>query len=199
VHLRRATLPLTALLLASCATVRVPPPDVAARSRTARSYSGRLRVKLEGRELRARATVLLAFARPDGLRIEVPGPGGLRLVAVARGGELAAAFPADRAVYTGPADAAGMEALLGVALAPVEVMDLLVGAPSARLARNEVRWGRTLPRRIDAWLTDGSRLQVTVEEAEIDVDLPASAFQPPPSRGYRPVDAQEARGLWGRR
>ena len=68
-------------------------PDVAARAQAARAYSGRLRVKLDGRELRARATVLLAFQRPDALRIEVPGPGGLRLVAVASGERLVAAFP----------------------------------------------------------------------------------------------------------
>jgi hypothetical protein len=177
----------------------VPPPDVAARAQAARSYSGRLRVKLDGRELRARATVLLAFERPDALRIEVPGPGGLRLVAVARAGRLTAAFPVDRAVYTGPADAPGMEALLGVALTPEEVMDLLLGAPPSRLAASEVRWGKLLPRRVDARLTDGSRLQVSVEEAEIDPTLPAPAFEPPASPGYRTVDAEEARGLWGRR
>ncbi len=176
----------------------MPPPDVAARAQAARSYSGRLRVKLDGRELRARATVLLAFQRPDGLRIEVPGPGGLRLIAVTRADRLTAAFPADRALYTGAADAAGMEALLGVALTPDEVMDLLVGAPPARVA-SRVRWGAAAPRHVDARLADGSRLQVTVEEAELDVALPANAFDPPPAPGYRPVDAEEARGLWGRR
>lgn len=197
--MRRATLPLIALLSASCAGVTVAPPEVAARAQAARTYSGRLRVDLDGRELRARATVLLAFQRPDALRIEVPGPGGLRLVAVARGGRLTAAFPADRALYTGPADAPGMEALLGVALTPAEVMDLLLGAPPARVASSHVGWGRTLPRRVDARLSDGSRLKVGVEEAEMDVSLPAEAFEPPPSPGYRTVDAQEARGLWGRR
>jgi len=196
---RRATLPLIALLLHSCAGVAPPPPDVAARAQGARSYSGRLRVKLDGRELRARATVLLAFERPGSLRIEVPGPGGLRLVAVTRDDRLIAAFPADRAVYSGPADAAGMEALLGVALTPGEVMDLLLGAPPSRLASSDVRWGRVLPRRVDARLTDGSRLQVTVEESDMNVALPPAAFEPPPSRGYRAVDAEEARGLWGRR
>ncbi len=197
--MRRATLPLIGLLLHSCTGVVVPPPNVAARAQAARSYSGRLRVKLDGRELRARATVLLAFQRPDGLRIEVPGPGGLRLIAVARGGRLTAAFPADRALYTGPADAAGMEALLGVALTPDEVMDLLLGAPPARVASSEIRWGPAAPRRVDARLADGSRLQVGVEEAELDVTLPPQAFEPPPAPGYRSVDAEEARGLWGRR
>lgn len=197
---RRVAILFAALLVVSCAgTPAPPPPDVAARAQAARSYSGRLRVKLDGRELRARATVLLAFERPDALRIEVPGPGGLRLVAVARADRLVAAFPADRALYTGPADAAGMESLLGIALTPVEVMDLLLGAPPARLAASQVRWGRALPRYVDAKLTDGSRLQVTVEEADLDPALPAAAFAPPASPGYRSVDADEARSLWGRR
>ncbi len=198
---RRAALLAAALLAGSCAggTPAPPPPDVAARAQAARAYSGRLRVKLDGRELRARATVLLAFQRPDALRIEVPGPGGLRLVAVASGERLVAAFPADRALYTGPADAAGMETLLGVALTPVEVMDLLLGAPPARLAASQVRWGRVLPRHVDAKLTDGSRLQVTVEEADLDPTLPAAAFAAPPSPGYRTNDADEARSRWGRR
>lgn len=197
--MRRASLLLAAALLPSCAKVAPPSPDVVARAQAARTFSGRVRVSLDGRELRARATVLLAFERPDALRIEVPGPGGLRLVAVARGDRLTAAFPADRAVYAGPADAGGMEALLGVALAPSEVMDLLLGAPSPRVASSQVRWGPVVPRRIDAHLTDGSRLQVAVEEADLDVTLPPSAFAPPASPGYRTVDAEEARGLWGRR
>jgi hypothetical protein len=74
-----------------------------------------------------------------------------------------------------------------------------VGAPVRRLARRDVRWGPILPRRVDARLQDGSRLQVSVEEADRDVTLPRAAFEPPPSPGYRSVDAEEARGLWGRR
>jgi outer membrane lipoprotein-sorting protein len=196
---RRATLPLIGLLLASCASVHLPAPEVAARARATRTYNGRLHVKLDGRELRARATVLLAFERPDRLRIEVPGPGGLRLVAVTRADQVIAAFPADRAVFTGAADAAGMEALLGVALTPAEVMDLLVGSPPSRLASSQIVWGPVRPRKIDARLQDGSRLQVTVEEADTDADLPAAAFEAPPSPGYRAVTADEARSLWGRR
>ena len=49
--------------------------------------------------------MLLAFRRPDALRIEIPGPAGARLVAVARGDRLWAVFPAERAVYYGAARA----------------------------------------------------------------------------------------------
>ena len=94
--------------------------------------------------------MLLAFRRPDALRIEVPGPAGPRLIAVASEGRLWAVFPADRAVFTGAATEADFEALLGVALTPREVMDLLVGVPSPRSRAYEARWRGPLPARIDA-------------------------------------------------
>jgi len=178
--------------------VRPPAPEVAARARAVSTYSGRVKVRLDGRELRGRATVLLAFQRPDALRIELPGPGGLRLLAVTRDGRVTAVFPAERAVFAGQADAPSMEALLGVALTPAEVMDLLLGAVPARLARAEFRWGPRLPRSVDAWLPDGSRVRMTIEEAEAGGALPAAAFEPPPSEGHRRVDVEEARRLWSR-
>jgi hypothetical protein len=178
--------------------VRPPAPEIAERARAASTYSGRVKVRLDGRELRGRATVLLAFERPDALRIELPGPGGLRLLAVAKDGAMTAVFPAERAVYAGAADAPSMEALLGVALTPAEVMDLLLGTAPARLARAEFRWGPRLPRSVDAWLPDGSRVRMTIEEAEAGAPLPPAAFAPPPAEGHRRVDVEEARSLWAR-
>ena len=200
--MNRASLAGVALLLmtSACATVPLPPPaDVAARAREATSYSARLRVSLKGPGLRARTPALVAFRRPDGLRIEVPGPAGPRLVAVARGGRLVAVFPGERAVYAGEARASQLEALLGVALEPAEVMDLLVGVPSPRLRRYVAVWGPALPRRIEATLPDGGRLKVTVEDPETGRVLLDAAFAEPPHEGYRSVDAQEARSLWSGR
>jgi hypothetical protein len=171
---------------------------VAERARSATTYVGRVTVRLDGRDLRGRATVLVAFARPDALRIELPGPGGLRLLAVTKDGRVTAVFPAERALYSGAADAPSMEALLGVALAPSEVMDLLLGVVPARLARAEFRWGPHLPRSVDAWLPDGSRVRMTTDEAQAGVPSPPGAFEPPPSEGHRPVDVEEARRLWSR-
>jgi hypothetical protein len=197
----RAALACLVLLLGSkCATVPVPPrADVAARAREATSYSARLRVSLKGPGLRARTPALVAFRRPDGLRIEVPGPAGPRLVAVARGGRLVAVFPGERVVYAGEARASQLEALLGVALEPAEVMDLLVGVPSPRLRRYVAAWGPALPRRIEATLPDGGRLKVTVEDPETGRVLLDAAFAEPPHEGYRSVDAEEARSLWSGR
>jgi len=188
------------LLASACATASLPPPaDVAARARDAASYSARLRVSLKGPGVRARTPALVAFQRPDGLRIEVPGPTGPRLVAVARGGRLVAVFPGERAVYAGEARAAELEALLGVALDPGEVMDLLVGVPSPRLKRYRAHWGPALPRQIDATLPDGGRLKVTVEEASPGPLLSEAAFAEPPHPGFRTIDAEEARSLWSGR
>ena len=163
------------------------------------SYSSRLRIALDGPSLRARTPVLLAFRRPDALRIEVPGPAGPRLVAVASGDRLWAVFPGERALFSGRATEADFEALLGVALTPREVMDLLVGVPPARVRAYEVRWRGPLPARIAATLPDGGRLRVTVDEAEAGASVPAQAFAEPPHPEYRTIGAEEARRLWGGR
>jgi outer membrane lipoprotein-sorting protein len=193
-------LALAALTLTGCASAGLPPPaDVVQRAAAGRSYSGRLRVTLKGPELRGRTVALLGFRRPGALRIEIPGPTGARLVAVARDETLTAVFPGERAVFRGEATAAGLEDLLGVALSPTEVMDLLVGTPSPRVREYRARWGPSLPRELQATLPDGGRLKVTVESATLDADLPEAAFAEPPHEGFRPVDAAEARRLWGAR
>jgi hypothetical protein len=185
---------------AGCASAGLPPPpDAAARAAATTSYSGRLRVSLRSPSFRARAPVLIAFARPDALRIEVPGPGGARLVAVTRDGRLTAVFPGERAVFQGAATPVELEALLGVALSPAEVIDLLLGVPSPRLKRYDARWGPDLPRRIEATLPDGGQLRLNVEEAERGVELATAAFAEPPHAGYRAVDVEEARTLWSGR
>ena len=185
---------------ASCAApLAIPPAAVVEQARLVPSYSARLDVSLRGPDLRAHTRVLLAFRRPDALRIELPGPTGARLIAVARGERLWAVFPAERAVYSGAARAEDLGSLLGVALAPSEVMDLLTGVPSARLRSYRARWGAALPRHIDATLPDGARLQATVEDAEAPARLGEPAFAEPPHAGYRPVDGDQARSLWSGR
>jgi hypothetical protein len=164
-----------------------------------KSYSARLRISLDGPTLRARTPLLLAFRRPDGLRIEVPGPAGPRLVAVASGDRLWAVFPSERAFFSGRATEADFEALLGVALTPGEVMDLLLGLPPPRLRTYQARWRGTLPARIKATLPDGGRLTVTVDEAEPGAALPDPAFAEPPHAAYRTIGAEEARRLWSGR
>ena len=188
-----------ALLCGACASAGLPAPGVAERARAAPTYSASLRASLRGPELRGRTRVLLAFRRPDALRIEIPGPAGARLVAVASDGRLVAVFPAERAVFEGRATPAALDALVGVALSPEELIDLLVGVPSSRLRSYRVRWGKDLPCEIRADLPDGSRLVARIDEAEASLELPAAAFAPPAHGGYRAIDADEARRLWGSR
>jgi hypothetical protein len=160
------------------------------------TYTAELQVSLRGPELRARTPALVGFRRPDALRVEVPGPSGPRLVAVARAGTLVAVFPGQRAVFEGAATAEGLADLLGVALAPDEVMDVLVGRPPASLREYRAKWGPAVPREIRATLPDGARLSVRVERPETEAPLGESAFVPPPHEGFRRVDAEQARELW---
>lgn len=182
-----------------CASVPLPSPAVVAEARATVTYSGSLRVSLSGPQFRGRTRVLVGFRRPDAIRIEIPGPTGPRLVAVTKDGALTAVFPGDRAIFQGRATAAELESLLGVSLAPEELIDLLVGVPSPRLRSYEARWSRALPRQITAVLPDGTRLRARVDEAETGLDLQAEAFQAPRHEAFRAVDAAEARRLWGGR
>jgi len=177
----------------------VPDPTVVATAAATPSYSARLRISLDGPTLRARTPVLLAFRRPDGLRIEVPGPAGPRLVAVASGDRLWAVFPGERAFFSGRSTEADFEALLGVALEPREVMDLLVGLPAPRLRAYEARWRGRLPARIEATMPDGGRLNVIVDEADAGMDVSERAFDEPPHPAYRTIGPEEARRMWGGR
>lgn len=188
------------MLLPACATAFPPaPPGAPERARAAASYSAGLRVTLRGPELRARTRALAAFRRPDALRLEVPGPSGPRLVAVAKEGVLTAVFPGERAVFVGDASPEAFASLLGVALGPAELMDLLVGVPSPRLKGYRAGWGPALPRSIAATLPDGGRLDLTIEDPDTASVLPAAAFEVPGHAGYRAIEAEEARTLWSGR
>lgn len=185
-----------ALLAGACRSLGPPPPGVAEQARGAVSLSARLRVSLRGPQARGRATALIAFRRPDALRVEVPGPNGPRLALVAGGGRVLAAFPGDRAYWEGEATAGSLEALLGVALTPAEVMDLLVGVPPASVHDYRASWGPSLPRKVTASLADGSQLTVVMEDAEVGGELPPRAFEDPPHAGFRLLTREELRGLW---
>jgi hypothetical protein len=182
-----------------CATWRLPTPEVLAAARQTTTYSARLGVSYAGPRGRARTAALVAFARPDSLRVEIPGPSGARVVAVARAGRLTAVFPREHAVFEGTAAASDVEAALGIELTPGEIMDLLVGEPPARLAWARVRWGERLPRDIDARFPDGTRLHVQANDVIAPAELAAAAFADPPHAAYRVVDAGEARELLTRR
>jgi hypothetical protein len=185
--------------LAGCARAVPPSPEVVRQAAVLRAYSASLRVSVSGVELRGRSRALVAFRRPDALRIEIPGASGARLVAVTREGRLTAVLPAERAVLERDASPAELAALIGIALAPESLMDLLVGQRPVGAREYEARWGRLLPSRIDAVLEDGTRVRAIVEEADSGEAVSPRAFEPPPHAGYRPIDSDEARRLLGGR
>ena len=198
-HRPRLEVAAALLLAAACARAVPPSPDVVRRASALPSYSASLRVWVSGVDLRGRSRALVAFRRPDALRIEIPGPSGARLVAVARAGRLTAVVPSERAVLESDASPSGFESLIGIPLRAEQLMDLLVGVAPTGARDYEARWGRTLPMRIEAVLADGTRVKATVEEADAGETLAAAAFDPPPHPGYRPIDAGEARRLLGGR
>ncbi len=195
----RLALALLASSVGGCAHTPGPAPGVAQAARASASYAATLRVSVDAPHLRGRARVLLAFARPDRLRVELPGPSGARLVAVARGGRLWAVFPGEAAYFSGPADIEQMDALLGLALTPEEVMDVLVGHAPPRLRAYQARWRGALPSDVRGTFAGGGRFSVKVTQAETPASVPARAFDEPPHDGYRLLDVHEARALWGGR
>jgi len=190
---------LAATLTAACAHHPPPPPaDVVDAARTLPSYSANLSVKIGGRKVAPRTLVVAGFKRPDRLRLEMPAAGGTRLVLVARGGQLTALFPRSRAVFQGQADRKVLGDITGVALAPADVMDFLVGVVPPVVSGYVVEWGPALPKRARGKLDDGTRLDVVINDPTAGVAIDEHAFDPPPSAGYRKITAGEARDLWAK-
>jgi hypothetical protein len=188
----------TAALSFGCASAFLPPPQhVLDNARATRTFSAELRVSLKGPTLRARTRALIAFQRPDAVRLEVPGPGGLRLVAVTRLGTLWAVFPKEQSFYSGPAEPEELEALLGISLSPAELMDVLVGTGSPRLLSYRTRWGSAYPSEVQATLPDGARLRVWIKRPLAGEPIPERAFEPPFHEGWLRLEADEARQMWG--
>jgi hypothetical protein len=189
-----------ACLAAGCATVaRLPAPEVVESASRVTSYTAELGVKVRGPDIRGpRVAAIVGFERPDRLRLEIPGPGGARLLLVARSGRLTAVFPRQRAVLEAEATARVIGDVTGVALTPADVMDFLVGKVPPGVSAYRAQWGPQLPARIEGRLEDGTRLDVRVKEPEPGAKIAARAFEAPPHEGYRAIDAAQARELWTR-
>lgn len=194
---RRGAILLCLPLVVGCAARSAPPtPAVAEAARSLQSYSADLLVKVGGRRMAPRSMVLVGFRRPDRLRLEMPGPGGARLILVTRDGVVTAVFPRARAVFEGQADRHVLGDIIGVALAPSDVMDFLVGTAPPAVEEYSAQWGPALPHHVRGTLEDGTRLDVKVTGPEPGAVIADKAFEPPPHQGYRFIDAAEARELW---
>lgn len=179
-----------------CATLKPATPAAMEAARALPSYSATLKVGLSGPTRRGRTRALVAWVRPGDLRVEIPGPGGVRLLAVAHNGQLSSVFPGERAYFEGPADAATLQALLGIVLAPEAMIDVLAGAGSTHVSDYRADYRAGLPRRLEARLSDGSRLRVVVEDVQAPITLPPAAFEPPARPGYRRLGLEEVADLW---
>jgi hypothetical protein len=156
-----------------------------------------VQVNLKGPQGRAKGTILIAFARADRLRVELPGSAGARMILVTRGEQLAAVFPGERAYYAGAAEAATFETILGVALAPPAIMDLLLGRGSDSVTIHSIRQGAVAPRHVAGRLRDGTRIALSIQDATINPALAPQAFEFVAPRGFRVIDELEARALCG--
>ncbi len=116
-------------LALSCGGSR-PISDPADLSATAHGYRALFKGQSVGPEGKQRFRMAAVLVPPDRLRLEFFGPvGGAHLVVAASGGESIVLSPRERAWDRGPASAVGMERLIGVPLAPFDLVALLTGRP----------------------------------------------------------------------
>lgn len=163
----------------------------AARGRVATPYDMALLEKTDGLSSAGRITlagprgkfssrVVFGVARPDSLRIEIPGPTGLRFVLVARDGRLRAHLPGDDAMFEGSATAEVMSGLFGIDLSPRELVGAILGSPSGSLG---VSWRFEASRPLQMTLrgSNDTRLTLDLDDPEILAPRP-EAFDFGPSR-----------------
>jgi len=96
---------------------------------TVARYQAVARARGSGPQGRFSATLLLAFERPDRLRVELLGPlGSSRWMAIVAGGEITVLFPSRREFLQERAVPEVLAALVGVRWGPDEIMAVLSGA-----------------------------------------------------------------------
>ena len=92
-------------------------------------YQAVARIRGRGPQGRFSASLLVAFERPDRLRVELLGPlGGSRWIAVVTGGEITVLFPSRREFLQERAVPEVLAALVGVRWGADEIMAVLSGA-----------------------------------------------------------------------
>ena len=199
----RPELALAGLLLSACADGHACRRRAWPRARPPRvSWSGSAaRVGERARPARPQPRPV-AFRRPDALRIEIPGPPGARLMAVARGGRLTAVLPAERAVLRERGHGRGARGAPRRRAGPAGA-DGRARRRGARAACATTRrsWGddaaRARSRRSSA---DGTRLEAHGRRGRGGPDAGRGRLRPAAARRLsRVVDADEARRLLGGR
>jgi len=234
-----------ALMTASCGRRIATPPktplpldeaaqlveSVREQTESVKRYQSIVRLRGKGAEGRFRATLVVAFEKPDRLHVELlAGPfESSQWTAVAKEGEITVVFPSRREWVRESHVAAAVDTLLGVELEVEDVQALLSGTglrrsllqashaeregPLSRVAllegeltlqasqvleaktpkyriRYPSRWkseGRAVPDRIEIW-TKELEASLLVEDADVNVAIDASVFEPVIPEGSRQVE-----------
>jgi outer membrane biogenesis lipoprotein LolB len=183
-------------LFAACATRgHIATPDEVARLRQAEGLSASGRLTLQGPKGKFSARIVFGVARPESLRIEIPGGAGLRFLLVTRNGRLRADLPGDDAMFEGASSREVMNGLFGIDLAPKDLVDAILGSPNGAL---EVAWrfDRSLPSEVTIAGANRTRLTLNVDEPQIEAP-PSGAFDfgPPRPRVWGLSEMSERLGL----
>jgi hypothetical protein len=148
-----AGLALAGLLLTLSCVRGAPLSDPSLSHHRANGYRALFRGEATGPEGKRRFKMAVALVPPDRLRLEFFGPiGGPRLVVAVNADRVLALFPRDRIWDGGEASAAWMDRLVGVPLAPSDLVALLTARPMCPQGLEEqhvqtkpaVTFGRTL-------------------------------------------------------
>ena len=186
---------LAASLFACSTRGHVATPDEMARLRQAEGLSASGRITLEGPKGRFSARIVFGVARPESLRIEIPGGAGLRFLLVTRNEKLRADLPGDDAMFEGAASREVMNGLFGIDLAPQDLVEAILGSPGGSLAVGW-RFERSLPTRVTIEGANRTRLTLDIDEPEIEAPRPgAFDFGPPRSRAWRLSEMSDRLGL----
>ena len=171
-------------------------PDELTRLQQTAGWSASGKIAIAGPKGRFSARVVFGVARPDSLRIEIPAGAELRFLLVCRNGSLRADFPADDAMYEGPATPEVMNRLFGIELDPADLVGAMLGAPSPASVRTRWRFERAAPAIFTLEGPNQTRLTLTLHEADLTVPSErAFEFAGPRSRIWTLAEMADRLGL----
>jgi hypothetical protein len=187
---------LLAVSLSACATRgHIASPAEMALLEKAEGLSSAGRITLSGPKGRVSARVVFGAARPEALRIEIPGGTGLRFILVAKDGKLRADLPGDDAMYEGPATTEVMDALFGIDLQPRDLVGAILGSPPDSVSVSW-RFERSVPVRLTIRGSNETSLVLSLDDPEIVAPRPqAFEFGPPRARAWSLREMSDRLGL----
>ncbi len=186
-HLRPAALGLLALV-SGCATAPIPRPyaprtpaaileELRADAAKLRTLRASARVEHDGPGLeRVKISVELVAVRGGKLRVDAESPmGGAIATLVADGEQFRMLDLRENRFLSGPAEACNVARLLQVALAPAEIVEVLLGGAPLEGEPGELRWDEKRGQEVlELARKDGSRLRLHLQPQGGRYDLVAA-------------------------